>query len=180
MAMTPEEKINFSTQFNEMRSTLSAVMKNDKSENSRALWAIVWMLSIINQDLTGIFQELDFANQVQRTQSDVVNKQIENFREKMKESEKDAPKNFEEFQKNFEDAFKKAQEEARAQITPEEKAKMAQNLRDMADEIENDKSDLNKSDLKKRTEASNLHPIEKETEDGETETYTVEFPSDDQ
>lgn len=192
MAMTPEEQMNFNAQFQEMRKNLSNVMRNDKSENSRALWGIVWMLSVINQDLGGIYQELDYKNRAERMQSDMVNKQIEEFQKKMQESQKDAPKNFEEFQKSFEEAFQKAQDEAKAQFTPEKKAEIVKNLRDMADEIEKSK-DEDAEDVAKRAKEAGLHVMDKEeegtetatvegeeTEDGEVETYTVEFQNDDQ
>lgn len=181
MAMTPNEQRNFFANFNEMRSTLSKAMPNDKSENTRGLWAIVWMLSVINQDLVGIFNELDYTNQVQRTQQDAVNKQMESFQKRMAESQKDAPKTFEEFQKAFKESFEKAQAEAEAQITPEQRKQAAENLRKMADEVEAGKSG---SDLKERAAASNLHPIDKDTvegeeqEDGTVDTYSVHFPDE--
>lgn len=181
MAMTPNEQMNFQAQFQELRSTLGKVMPGDKSENTKALWSMVWMLSIINQDLIGIFNQLDFTNKVQRQQSDLMTKQVEDFQKRWKEAQKDAPKNFEEFQKQFREGYEEAQKEAEAQMTPEKRKEAADNLRKMADDLESGKYE---EDLKKRAAASNLHPIEKPTvegethEDGETDTYSVHFDSD--
>lgn len=182
MAMTPNEQMTFQTQFQEMRTMLGKVTANDKSENTRALWSMVWMLSLINQDLVAIYNELDYTNRAQRVQSDAVNKQIESFQKQMEENRKNAPKNWEEFQKQFREGYEEAQKEAEAQMTPERRKEAADNLRKMADDLESGKYE---EDLKKRAAASNLHPIEKNTvegksnEDGTTDSYSVHFPKND-
>lgn len=167
MAMTPNEKANFEAGFNELRGNLASVTPNDKSENTRALWGIVWMMAQLNQDLIGIYQELDFTNQVARTQSDALSKQAEDFQKRLQEAQKDAPKNWEEFTKNFTEAYDKARKEAEDSVSPENRKKAADNLRKLADELENLKPD---EDLSEKLKHSNLHPIEKEDAADDAET----------
>lgn len=161
MAMTPSEKANFENSFNELRGNLSAVTENDKSENTRALWGIVWMLAQLNQDLIGIYNELDFTNKVTRTQTDAVSKQLEEVQKKVQEdlakAQKDAPKNWEEFQKSFTEAYNEAREQTREQMSPEARKQAAENLRDLADRIEKNEP---AEDLSEKLKNSNLHPIE--------------------
>lgn len=168
MAMTPNEKANFEAGFNELRGNLAAVTPNDKSENTRALWGIVWMMAQLNQDLIGIYQELDFTNKVARTQSDAVSKQVEDFQKRLQEAQKDAPKNWEEFTKTFTEAYDKARKEAKESASPENRKKAADNLRKLADELENLKPD---EELSEKLKNSNLHPIEKDdaAEDAEAD-----------
>lgn len=178
MAMTPMEKQNFAEDFQEIRSAYSSVTKNDKSENSRALWAMVYQLNMTCRYLGYIVQELDMTNKAQRGFSDLMKGQTEEFQKRMQEAQKNAPKDNEDFQKGFEESFKKAQEEAIKQMTPEQRKELVKEYREIADKIENTEKD----DLKERAAASNLHPIDsntvegEETEDGDVDTYTVEFP----
>ena len=118
------------------------------------------------------------TNKAQRGFSDLMKGQTEEFQKRMREAQKNAPKDNEDFQKGFEESFKKAQEEAIKQMTPEQRKELVKEYREMADKIETS----GKDDLKERAAASNLHPIDsntvegEETEDGDVETYTVEFP----